>query len=414
MGSTKLTIRREQVNAKGLCTVYVYYGHKDDRCYFSTGEQVPLRSWDFKNSRAKSSLRGYTLMNALLLKKKGEIDDIKRKLIIEDVEPTVEEVKARRSDLLGPKKSKLTFFQIYDQFLHQKEHVERVSTGTMKQYRSFKERLIAFEKERKKKIALQNIDMKFHHDFLDYLELQLTLRANTAGNQVKHLKAFMQFAHDNDHIVKEDYKKFDKPRNEATVVALSESEFEQFRQYKFESKSLDRVRDAFIFSCVTGLRFSDYQNISKDNIVLETINGEDREFIKKYSQKTKEPILIPITSHSKKILEKYSYNLRVLSNQKTNEYLKKAAKEAGLTSPREILVYKARKKTIVTKPLCDIISTHSGRKSFATMSLNKNIPLHTIMAVTGHKSLSSFQKYVAYNKSTISDVMKEKWDDEDF
>ena len=147
MGSTKLTIRPEQVNSKGLNTIYVYYGHKDERCYFSTGEQVPLKNWDFKNSRVKSSYRGYTVLNLLLTKKLSEINDIKRKLILEDQEPSVEAVKEKRLAQLGPKKSKLSFFQIYDQFIEHKEEIERVSFGTMKQYRSFKERLLEFEKD---------------------------------------------------------------------------------------------------------------------------------------------------------------------------------------------------------------------------------------------------------------------------
>ena len=251
--------------------------------------------------------------------------------------------------------------------------------------------------------------MKFYHEFLDYLELELEMRANTSGNQIKHLKSFMNWCVINEHEVKDDFRRFKKPRNNATIVALTHDEFEKFWGHEFESKSLEQVRDAFIFSCSTGLRFSDYSSITKDNIITEIINGEPREFIRKYMKKTKEEVSIPLNQYSKTILQKYSFKLRILSNQKMNAYLKKAAREAGLTNTREILVYKAREKTTIKKELCDILSSHSGRKSFATLSLDRGVPIHTIMAITGHKSLSSFQRYMAYNKSSISDAMEDKW-----
>lgn len=60
---------------------------------------------------------------------------------------------------------------------------------------------------------------------------------------------------------------------------------------------LDRVRDLFLVGCWTGLRFSDFSRIAPENI-----KGD---FIEIETQKTAEPVVIPIHTTVKQIMKKY-------------------------------------------------------------------------------------------------------------
>lgn len=50
------------------------------------------------------------------------------------------------------------------------------------------------------------------------------------------------------------------------------------------------------------------------------------------------------------------------------------------------------KRVIVKKPRWDLLTTHVGRRTFATRAMEKRIPIHVIMEFTGHKNNCIFLK----------------------
>ena len=95
-------------------------------------------------------------------------------------------------------------------------------------------------------------------------------------------------------------------------------------------------------------------------------------------------------SLEKDILEKYNYTLPVISEQKFREYIKETARLVGFTE--QVIVASRIGNTISeeSKRRCDLISTHTARRTFITIMKNKGVPDKVIMKITGHKSLSSF------------------------
>ncbi len=57
-----------------------------------------------------------------------------------------------------------------------------------------------------------------------------------------------------------------------------------------------------------------------------------------------------------------------------------------------------------------MITTHTARRSFASNLLSRGIPKQFIMAVTGHKTESNFNKYTA---AVQKDIMTEQLADYD-
>jgi len=136
--------------------------------------------------------------------------------------------------------------------------------------------------------------------------------------------------------------------------------------YNFEFNNLkhQKVRDIFCFGCLTGLRYSDLQQLKKEHI--------QGDHILKTTQKVKEPVKIPLVDLSRQIIDSYNeqpiYVLPGLSNQKFNEYLKEVCKIAQIDTPITIDTFRGNKFTQATKRKYEVITAHVARKKFITLS----------------------------------------------
>lgn len=80
------------------------------------------------------------------------------------------------------------------------------------------------------------------------------------------------------------------------------------------------------------------------------------------------------------------YVLPVLSNQKSNAFLKEIAALCGITKP---------------------LTTHLARHSFATtITLTNGVPIESVSRMLGHKDLRTTQHYAKIVDRKISDDMK--------
>lgn len=129
-------------------------------------------------------------------------------------------------------------------------------------------------------------------------------------------------------------------------------------------------------------------------------------------KKTKKPLIVPLNRFSKGILEKYeelAAPLPIISNQKFNKYIKELCKLAGIDDPIEIIRYKGATKQSTVYRKYEVISAHTGRKTFATLSLEKGIPAETVMKITGHADYKSFQRYVKVTEERKRNEMQKAW-----
>lgn len=187
-------------------------------------------------------------------------------------------------------------------------------------------------------------------------------------------------------------KKFSFSEVDGDSVYLTEKEIIDL--YKFdlsENKRLEAARDLFVFGCFIGLRYSDYSSIKSENIVK--VDGDH--YIKLITQKTGDLVIIPCNPVVLKIFRKYSHNPnqlpKAVSNQKFNEAIKDACKEAGLTE-------KGRLSTEPKKELWQCISSHTCRRSFATNLYLEGFPVIDLMKIIGHKTEKAFLRYIKVDK----------------
>jgi integrase len=202
------------------------------------------------------------------------------------------------------------------------------------------------------------------------------------------------------------YAKFKVFREEMDVVYLTEDELMKIYNLQLDSKALEYIRDGFCFSCFTGLRFSDLSQIKPeyikdDYLIINTI-------------KTREKLQVPLNYYSKEILSKYKAQYLnsfppVISNQKTNENLKIIAEKADLKEPVSVVKYSGSRKIETLYPKHELITTHTARRTFVTLALEKGIRPEVVMAITGHKDYRTFKKYIKITDKVKLNEMNRLW-----
>ena len=173
---------------------------------------------------------------------------------------------------------------------------------------------------------------------------------------------------------------------------------------KVDNERLERVRDLFVFQCFTGVRFSDIENLSWDDIKNSTWNLR--------TQKTKDIIQIPLSGYALSILAKYGdweKPLPVISNQKMNKYVKELCKKAEINDKVKIVQYRGSERIENTYKKYEVIGSHTARRTFISLSLQKGMKPDVIMAITGHKTYKMMQKYINIADKTKRDEMDKVW-----
>jgi integrase len=165
---------------------------------------------------------------------------------------------------------------------------------------------------------------------------------------------------------------------------------------------LERVRDWFLLLAWTGCRFSDLEKISRTDIK----DG----FITFRQQKTNTKVTIPLHPVVLEILEKYNFEMpNSITNQKFNDYIKDAAKAAKIESEEVITKTIGGVLKSITMPKYDLITSHTGRRSFCTNMYKRGLPTLMIMSISGHKTEKSFLKYIKVRQEEHAEMMAAKW-----
>ena len=168
---------------------------------------------------------------------------------------------------------------------------------------------------------------------------------------------------------------------------LTLEEIKKIQNYKFKKLAHQQAIDMFIVGCHTGVRISDVILINKNKV----IQFGSSKILKMIAFKTKERFEVPLTDKVIKILEKYDYNLNLMSDVKVNFYIHEALENIDQGD---------------FKPKFKLITFHTGRRTFITNLVNNNISVNAIMKMTGHKKISTLQEYINPDYPLMIDNVK--------
>lgn len=398
MASTKLKLRPDKKGRENELSIYVQVCIDRRVKLYPTGVKVNPKLWDDKNQKVKKSIgsHDHVKTNIILDQRHQAIKDIIFKKIIENGKVTFGCI----TEELRPKnENESQFLYWFERFIDEQQR--EFTAATIKQYHVVKNQVMEFKKG--KNFELESIDFGFYTGFRNWLIDYKNQRNSTVNKRLKTLKTFLRYcsnyeAYDIAHLSK--FKMLEE--HSSTKIALTQEELNMILNNDFsENKRLDKVRDLFILACVTGLRISDVVNLTKANVK----NG----FIYLNIIKTSQNSGIPLTSHAQRILEKYNYRLPKISGQKINDYLKEIGQIVGINEVAQVVTFKAGERKESFVPRYKLLSSHVGRRTFITLSILKGIPTLVIQAITGHKDLKSFQKYIQLNNNDKMEAIK-LWD----
>ncbi len=272
------------------------------------------------------------------------------------------------------------------------------SEATVKKYVTIRNKIEAFEKHRKKKIYVKDVDMNFRKEFLAYLTDVEHLASNTCGRYIKFVKTVCNDAKIYGIATNPQLDAIKGFTDEVAKIHLTFEEIDQIDRAELVSDSLANARDWLIIGCYIGQRVSDLLRLTTENIV----NKCGMDLIELTQQKTGKQVVIPIHPRVRQILDSRGGEFpRKISDQKFNEYIKRVAMAAGIDEPTSGAIMKEqthagekmfRKETGVY-PKYELVTSHICRRSFAS-NYYAEMPTSLIIQITGHSTESQFLEYV--------------------
>jgi integrase len=134
------------------------------------------------------------------------------------------------------------------------------------------------------------------------------------------------------------------------------------------------IKLAFLFACYTGLRISDMKRLEWRNI-----QGKRLEIIQK---KTEEPLYLPLADMAMEILKAARGSTLPFPTARIFQGL-----------PSEISINRALKLMAKKAGIGKDISFHTGRHTFATLSLTMGMDIYTVSKLIGHTDIKNTQIY---------------------
>ncbi|GAA5043045.1 integrase [Marivirga lumbricoides] len=308
------------------------------------------------------------------------------------------------------------FWKVFDYYMNEKK--KSFSLSTVKKFNSLKKHLQNFELERKIPLQFETITNKVMKELQSYFYEDVVIKIDSEGKEYKGLntqttakylgtfKMFMNWALMNKYSKNTDFKEFKIKHQPRTIKAvLNDVDLGKLRSYESkEKKYLNNVRDLLILSCLTGLRFSDYSSIKSEHLIKD---NESNYSLLMMQKKTNDYVEIPLNDEALQIVRKLLKNeIHPISNQKMNLYAKELCKLAKINEPFEVIQYKGNIRLTKSIPKYELITTHTGRRTFATNLLLKGVPAEIVMEFTGHRDYESFSKYVNIPKKSKMDIVR--------
>lgn len=243
------------------------------------------------------------------------------------------------------------------------------------------------------KILLSDVDRDFCVKFTSYLRTECKtkrgtpLSQTTAKNYWMAISYAMNEAVRRNMIVKNPF--FSIPKNERIKSVESQRVYLTIEEQKklVETKcKYDSVKNAFMFSCTTGLRISDVRKLKWKDI--EPINKTDFR-LSILQKKTKTAVYMTIDKTQ----------TRYLPQRGDSEDL-------VFTLPSKMTVIRSLSKWVEDAGIDKHVTFHISRHSFATTMLTVGGELYTISKLMGHRDVKTTQIYAKIIDKKKDETMK--------
>ena len=364
--------RKKQLNRQGTALVQAEALLNQRKVYFKTNIYLKPEHWDKQTSQVCNHPQANDL-NTMLFEFILHLQAIELSLWKRGIPVTLSLLK----DAIRKDKPVNVTFPVF----------ARIYVQESDRKRSTKENLlttITVLQEFRPGLDFKDITYTLLRDF----EVHLKEKGNSVNTIAKHLRQLRTLVNEaiNQGYIPSDaypFRKFKIKQEKGRKEFLTLNELRRLENLLVSDKRLRHVLDAFLFCCYTGLRYSDFCQLTPENIIR--VNGKRWLYFK--SVKTDVEIRLPLhllfEGKALAVLERYDIVTdfaKIGPNSEANKHL---AQLATLARIRKHITY------------------HTARHTCATLLVHQGVPITTVQKLLGHTSVRTTEVYSEVLSNTI-------------
>ncbi|MFC0343738.1 tyrosine-type recombinase/integrase [Epilithonimonas hispanica] len=372
-------LRRNKINSRGLCPIECRITLDKQRKPFSTGIFINPKNWDSNKQLTKPANEENNYTNKQLSLIKNKINQAFLFLQVKEEPFDANDIYIEyKGETLLREYRLLEYYQIYLDRLKKLVGIE-IKQGTWNKFNYIKEDVSEFIKSHYNKpdVKLKDLDFNFISEFEYYCKTELKHKQITINKSLQRLKKVIKQSVTSGYLDKNPFEEHSPKKVYSKIIFLTQEELDKLENHIFQSDSLNRVKDCYIFCCYTGLAYREMFELRKDDLITKP---DGITWIYQKREKTERNFSVPlILPKALKVISKYSsdnpFVLPRISNQSFNRLLKEIAS---------------------TLEISKNLTHHTARKTFAsTVLLNNDIPIEVVSKLLGHSNISTTQEYYA-------------------
>lgn len=350
-------VPRNYVDKDDKSPVYLHITGDGKRIRLNLDIYIDLKKWNPKQQRLKEITQRDKDLNLILDNIEATVTNIKTVYRLSELKLTPLKL---REELINDM-PRVNFCTFFDKMLEiEKVHLR---IGTYKRYKAVLEKLKKFQPE----LFFHEINDDWFSKFKTHLKKEGNLETTISGN-LKAIKKFLKIA------IKSGIKipiALDEIKIGTTLgnrTALNPTELKKIFRFfnsEFINPTYQLILGYFLFSCMSGLRYSDLMALSRPDK-----DADDIDFL---TVKTSKEQIICLNKAAKEILEKCP---ELFKTKLTNAYLNRELKDI-------MNIIGIKKK----------VSMHVARHTFATTYLRMGGKVEKLRILLGHSDIKQTMIY---------------------
>jgi site-specific recombinase XerD len=379
-------LKKDEIDSAGKAPVMGRIRVGKTEAPFSAREKISVSLWDIRSGRASGKSHEATKLNRKLDDMNVAVNARYRERLQAGETVSAVQLKAAFQGITSNQSTLIRYFEGYIQEYEKRVGKDR-QEDTFKALINAKRHLVRFLKSNRnmQDIPFSALNCSFVEDYDYYLRVKRRLACSTILGLITQLRRMIKYAM-NEGILSADpffgYKPVHPKETKKKYLTLAE--LESIINSNFTDASLNTVKDMFLFSCFTGLAYSDMCNLKDDNLFTAP---DGVLWILTSRQKTGVASHIPLLEIPLRIIEKYRGTsskgrlLPMTGNAATNKKLKIIATHCGI---EQNLIF------------------HSARHTYAsTVTLSQGVPVESVSSMLGHKHLRTTSIYAKVTDERI-------------
>lgn len=363
--------RKKQLNKQGTALVQVEASLNQRKVYFKTNVYLRPEHWDKRTAQVCNHPQA-TELNAMLFEFIIHIQGIELGFWKRGIQPTL----ALLRDSVKKKTPTTITFPAF----------ARSSIETSDKRPNTKENLLSTVNQLelfRPGVDFADLTYMFVKDFDSWLREQ-GKGINTVAKHLRQLRTLINEAISDGYMPVDAYpfRKFKIKQEKGRHEFLTPDELRKLENLEVSDRKLRHVLDAFLFCCYTGLRFSDFCQLTSANFAK--INGKKWLHFKsiKTGIELRLPLHLLFEGKALAILDRYEITefSCLGSNAETNKAL---AQITGMARIKKHVTY------------------HTARHTCATLLVHQGVPITTVQKLLGHTSVKTTEIYSEILSNTI-------------